>query len=84
MDVLNDMLVFGFHPTPTTHKAVLDASSKSRRADVILHIHNRLIGMGLELNLSTYNTLISTLCRLGMVKRATLVFKDMMGKGPQA
>lgn len=81
MDVLNDMLVWGFSPTSTTIKILLDTSSKSRRGDVILQMHERLVDMGVRLNQAYYNSLITILCRLGMTRKATSVLEDMRGRG---
>ncbi|KAH0784562.1 hypothetical protein KY290_004160 [Solanum tuberosum] len=81
MDLLTDVVSIGFRPSPAIHKIVLDAASGHTRADIILRMHERLVGMGLKLDQTVHNTLIAVLCKLGMTRKATSVLENMRERG---
>ncbi|XWS42823.1 hypothetical protein CRYUN_Cryun16bG0047400 [Craigia yunnanensis] len=90
LNVLNEMLILGFSPTTAIHKFLLDVSSRNKRADAILLMHERLVSMGLTLNqmlrgvqpnIVTYNILLRGLSTAGLMEEADKLFSKMKGKG---
>ena len=66
------MASIGVCPTPSTHRKALKACCKNKRADLILQMHQKMTEIGLDPDITVYNTLIHVLCKLGMTSKAAI------------
>ena len=78
--MFDEMLSKNFVPDKTAYTALIDGNLKHGNFQEALNLRNKMIDIGLELDLPAYTSLVWGFCQCGQLQQARKFLDEMMRK----